>query len=79
MPNVHYVHTHRGCNSIFEELNLKLIAETDLVATNLTEQRKTKWMPFKSFESALKEEDKSVTVEGYPAPQRKFYILQKTH
>ena len=79
MPNVHYVHTHRGCSSIFEELNLKLIAETDLVATNLTEQRKTKWMPFKSFESALKEEDKSVTVEGYPAPQRKFYILQKTH
>lgn len=78
MPNVHYVHTHQGCRSMFEELNLKLIAETNSVATNHTEQRKTKWMPFKSFESALKEDNQSMTIEGYPAPQRKFYILEQS-
>ena len=78
MPNVHYVHSDYGCKSIFDELDLKLIAETDSVLTDQEEQRKTKWMPFKSFESALNEENKSITVEGYPAPQRKFYILERS-
>ena len=63
---------------MLEELNLKKIAETNSVVTNHTEQRKTKWMPFKSFESALKEDNQSMTIEGYPAPQRKFYILQQS-
>ncbi len=77
MPNVHYVHSDYECKSIFDELDLKLIAETNSVMTNHEEQRKTKWMPFKSFESALDEENKSMTVEGYPAPRRKFYILER--
>ena len=77
MPNVHFIHTELGCKKVFEELGLKVIGETDLATTDLEEQRMTDWMPFKSFESALNKQDKSLTIEGYPSPSRKFYILEK--
>ena len=77
MPNVHFVHTDNGCKSIFGNLSLQVYAESDLVVTNDKEQRATKWMPFKSFESALNPQNKSITIEGYPAPKRKFYVLGK--
>ena len=77
MPNVHFVHTDNGCKSIFRNLSLQVHAESDLAVTNDNEQRSTKWMPFKSFESALNLQNKSITKEGYPAPKRKFYLLGK--
>ena len=77
MPNVHFVHTDNGCKSIFRNLSLQVHAESDLAVTNDNEQRSTKWMPFKSFESALNLQNKSITIEGYPAPKRKFYLLGK--
>ena len=77
MPNVHFVHTDNGCKSIFRNLSLRVFAESDVVVTNDKEQRATKWMPFKSFESALNLQNKSLTLEGYPAPKRKFYVLGK--
>ena len=77
MPNVHFVHTDNGCKSIFRNLSLQVHAESDIAVTNDNEQRSTKWMPFKSFESALNLQNKSVTIEGYPAPKRKFYLLGK--
>ena len=77
MPNVHFVHTDKGCKSIFRNLSLQVHAESDLAVTNDNEQRSTKWMPFKSFESALNLQNKSITIEGYPAPERKFYLLGK--
>ena len=77
MPNVHFVHTDSGCKSIFRSLSLEVFAESDSVTTNDKEQRSTKWMPFKSFESALNLQNKSITIEGYPAPKRKFYLLGK--
>ena len=52
MPNVHFVHSDLGCKEIFEKLGLEVVAETKPVHTNPEEQRKTKWMPFKSFESS---------------------------
>ena len=77
MPNVHFVHTDNGCKSIFRNLSLQVHAESDIAVTNDNEQRSTKWMPFKSFESALNLQNKSITIEGYPAPKRKFYLLGK--
>lgn len=77
MPNVHFVHTDNGCKSIFRNLSLQVHAESDLSVTDDNEQRSTKWMPFKSFESALNLQNKSITIEGYPAPKRKFYLLGK--
>ena len=76
MPNVHLVHTDLGCKSMFKDLKLDLVSESDTVPTSHLEQRKTKWMPFKSFESALNQDNQSLTIEGYPAPSRKFYLLE---
>lgn len=76
MPNVHYVHTDKGCKSIFEALQLNLVSESDSILTSNFEQRQTRWMPFKSFEAALNSDNKSLTIEGYPAPSRKFYLLE---
>ena len=64
MPNVHFVHTDNGCKSIFRNLSLQVHAESDLAVTNDNEQRSTKWMPFKSFESALNLQNKSLTIEA---------------
>ena len=76
MPNVHYLHTDFGCKLLFKELGLRVIAESAPELTSEEEQRKTIWMPFKSFESALNQDNKSLTIEGYPAPARKFYVLE---
>ena len=77
MPNVHFVHTDNGCKSIFRNLSLQVHAESDLAVTNDNEQRSTKWMPFKSFESAILSEEQDLTIENLPAPKRKFYVLEK--
>ena len=77
MPNVHFVHSDIGCKILFEENKLFLRNESVAVKTTNQEQRKTEWMPFKSFESALDPKNTNVTIEGYPAPKRKFYVLEK--
>ena len=77
MPNVHFVHSDIGCKTLFEESKLFLRNESLAIKTTNQEQRKTKWMPFKSFESALNPKNNNETIEGYPAPKRKFYVLEK--
>jgi len=42
-----------------------------------TEQRRTKWMRFESYEDFLDPENRERTVEGYPAPWRIFFSAQK--
>ena len=42
----------------------------DVSKTTESEQRKTKWMQFQSLSNFLNPKDKSLTVEGYPAPRR---------
>ncbi len=45
--------------------------------TTLEEQRKTIWIEGLSLESFLDSSDASKSVEGYPAPCRGYFILQK--
>ena len=77
MHNFHFCQTCSWCKSVFREPSQQGQAESELEVTNDKEQRSTKWMPFKSFESALNLQNKSITIEGYPAPKRKFYVLEK--
>lgn len=77
MPNVHLVHSDRGCKVLFEENSLVVKNESIAVKTTHFEQRNTEWMPFKSFESALDLQNENLTIEGYPAPIRKFYVLER--
>ena len=62
MPNVHYVHTDKGCKKLFEELSLSLQYESYNTRTTGQEQRKTEWMTFKSFESALNPSNLDLTI-----------------
>jgi tRNA (mo5U34)-methyltransferase len=77
MPNVHFVHTNKGFMDLAEKEGLKVINNSKEEQTTLNEQRQTKWMPFKSYESAVLETDQDITVENFPAPKRKFYVLEK--
>ncbi len=46
------------------------IRVADVSRTTISEQRTTEWMPFESLAAALDPDDPSLTVEGWPAPQR---------
>ncbi len=41
------------------------------------EQRRTDWMQFESYSDFIDPEDPGKTIEGYPAPDRVFFIAQK--
>jgi tRNA (mo5U34)-methyltransferase len=45
--------------------------------TTIEEQRSTDWMKFNSLPDFLDPEDKSKTIEGYPAPLRATFIANK--
>jgi len=77
MPNVHFVHTDKGFIDLAEKEGLKVVQSSTEVQTTLNEQRQTKWMPFKSYEYAVMEANQDITVENFPAPKRKFYVLEK--
>lgn len=49
----------------------------DKSLTTADEQRQTEWMPFDSLQGALQEEDSSLTIEGYPAPERVIIACNK--
>jgi tRNA (mo5U34)-methyltransferase len=46
----------------------------DVTPTTIAEQRSTPWMRFESLADALKPDDSSLTVEGYPAPVRAVVV-----
>ena len=76
MPNVHFLHTDNGFKALAKEEGLSVIQSSKEVQTTKGEQRKTRWMPFKSYESAIQEDNEDLTVENFPAPKRKFYVLE---
>ena len=75
MPNVWSVYNEIGLEKIILEQGLEIIDSTKAVMTTVEEQRATQWMPFRSFESALEEGNPKKTIEGFPAPLRKFVVI----
>jgi tRNA (mo5U34)-methyltransferase len=76
MPNVWSVHNEIGLERIIFDQGLEIIDSTKTIMTTFEEQRTTAWMPFKSFESAVEEDNPERTVEGFPAPLRKFVVVK---
>ena len=52
----------------------KQVRCVDTVVTTLAEQRQTDWMHFESLADFLDPDDRSKTIEGYPAPVRAIFI-----
>ncbi|MCG8416152.1 MAG: tRNA 5-methoxyuridine(34)/uridine 5-oxyacetic acid(34) synthase CmoB [Pseudomonadales bacterium] len=50
----------------------------DTSETTPEEQRSTDWMPFESLQHSLQENNRKLTVEGYPAPQRVVILCEKS-
>jgi tRNA (mo5U34)-methyltransferase len=48
----------------------------DIDITSLDEQRRTDWMTFESLADFLDPNDRTKTIEGYPAPRRAVYIAK---
>lgn len=50
----------------------------DVSTTTLSEQRTTKFMPFKSLASVLSPNNPVLTIEGYPAPKRAVILAERS-
>jgi tRNA (mo5U34)-methyltransferase len=49
----------------------------NLSTTTMVEQRATRWMPFESLADFLDPNDRTRSIEGYPAPKRAVLIARK--
>ena len=58
------------------EAGFRIAEVVDLTPTTTLEQKTTDWMRFESLEQALDPSDRSLTVEGLPAPVRAMVIAR---
>ena len=78
MPNVRFVHTKLGLETLAKKVNLNIVSISSTCKTTTEEQRTTSWMPFKSLSDGLNFE-KNLTIEGLPTPERVFFTLNKNN
>ena len=77
IPNIYFIPTIPALKNWLERA---VFEDIELLATTVTtsdEQRKTEWSFDQSLEDFLDENDKSKTVEGYPAPKRVYMKARK--
>jgi len=77
IPNIYFVPT---ISALKNWLGRAGFVDMEVIATTTTdseEQRKTPWSFDQSLEDFLDENDKSKTVEGYPAPKRVYIKARK--
>lgn len=70
MRNVWFIPSIDMLQLWLRRVGLKDIRVVDVTATSVQEQRSTDWMTFESLPDFLDPNDRSKTVEGYPAPLR---------
>lgn len=70
MRNVWFIPTVATLELWLRRCGFENIRTVDVNTTSLEEQRATDWMHFQSLTDFLDPEDKTKTVEGYPAPRR---------
>ena len=76
MPNVRFVHTKLGLETLAKKVNLNIVSISSTCKTTTEEQRTTSWMPFKSLSDGLNV-GTDFTIEGLPRPERIFFTLNK--
>lgn len=75
-PGYWFLPTASALINMLKRTGFKDIELFDQHKLEFLEQRQTPWAPFQSLEHFLDPEDSSLTVEGYPAPER-IYISAK--
>lgn len=76
MRNVWFIPSPELCMTWLNRCGYKDVACVDVNVTSLEEQRRTPWMQFESLANYLDENDRSITVEGYPAPRRAVFVAR---
>ena len=77
IPNIYFVPTIQALKNWSLKAGFNHFELLCTSVTNAEEQRKTDWIQGQSLENFLDPDDKTKTVEGYPAPQRVYVRLIK--
>ncbi|EPC01290.1 tRNA methyltransferase [Litchfieldella anticariensis FP35 = DSM 16096] len=77
MPNVYFLPSSSALSQWLTRCGFDNVRVVDEAVTSLDEQRATQWMTFQSLADFLDPEDRSRTLEGYPAPRRAVLVANK--
>jgi len=73
MRNVWFIPSPLTLESWLKRSGFRNIDLINIAVTTSTEQRRTAWMEYESLDDFLDPQDKSITIEGYPAPMRAIF------
>jgi tRNA (mo5U34)-methyltransferase len=76
MRNVFFIPSPSAMTVWLKKAGFKNIEVGDISRTTVKEQRPTEWMTWESLEHCLNKSDPELTAEGYPAPERAFFIAR---
>ncbi|ASL83327.1 MULTISPECIES: tRNA 5-methoxyuridine(34)/uridine 5-oxyacetic acid(34) synthase CmoB [Serratia] len=77
MRNVYFIPSAEALKCWLEKCGFVDVKIADMCVTSLEEQRRTDWMTSESLAEFLDPNDRSKTVEGYPAPLRAVLTAKK--
>lgn len=77
MRNVWFIPSTGMLEIMLDRAGFTDIHTVDVNVTSLDEQRATEWMEFQSLADYLDPDDRSLTIEGYPAPTRAILTAQR--
>ena len=77
IPNIYFIPTIPALKNWLERAGFENIEVLATTVTTSEEQRKTEWSFDQSLEDFLAPNDKTKTVEGYPAPKRVYIKARK--
>ena len=77
MRNVWSITTIEKTLELLEQAGFSNPRCVDVNVTSTQEQRQTQWMSFHSLEQFLDPLDKTLTIEGHPAPKRGIFLADK--
>jgi len=76
MRNVWFIPSPLTLHAWLTRCGYKDVRLVDVTKTTTEEQRSTPWMTFESLPQYLNPRNASLTVEGYPAPQRAIFLAR---
>ncbi|QNI02551.1 tRNA 5-methoxyuridine(34)/uridine 5-oxyacetic acid(34) synthase CmoB [Halomonas sp. SH5A2] len=77
MPNVYFIPSSKALCHWLERCGFTNVRVVDEAVTTLDEQRSTEWMTYQSLADFLDPDDRTRTIEGYPAPRRAVILANK--
>lgn len=77
MGNVWFIPSTKMLEIMLDRTGFTDIRTVDVNVTSLDEQRATEWMEFQSLADYLDPDDRSLTIEGYPAPTRAILLARR--